>query len=71
MSIIQLSRCFRIKEACILLNVSTGSAILLEEALNNSDEDASVEILTDVGVRVMSVELALKVIATRTDVIRI
>ncbi|XP_077256575.1 RAD50 interactor 1 isoform X1 [Temnothorax americanus] len=59
-----------IKEACILLNVLTGSAILLEEALNN-DKNASTEILADVGVHKMPTKLALKVIATRTDIIHI
>ncbi|XP_011865404.1 PREDICTED: RAD50-interacting protein 1 isoform X1 [Vollenhovia emeryi] len=60
-----------IKEACILLNVLTGSAILLEEALNNNNKNALVEILADVGVHKMSAKLALKVIATRTDIIHI
>ncbi|XP_071578297.1 RAD50-interacting protein 1 isoform X2 [Temnothorax nylanderi] len=60
-----------IKEACILLNVLTGSAILLEEALNNNDKNASTEILADVGVHKMPTKVALKVIATRTDIIHI
>ncbi|XP_050459945.1 RAD50-interacting protein 1 [Cataglyphis hispanica] len=57
-----------IKEACILLNILIGSAILLQEALNNNDKNA-VEVLADVGVHKISPELALKVIATRTDII--
>ncbi|XP_072749487.1 RAD50-interacting protein 1 [Anoplolepis gracilipes] len=57
-----------IKEACILLNILIGSAILLQEALNNNDKNA-VEVLADIGVHKMSPELAFKVIATRTDVI--
>lgn len=61
---------FRIKEACILLNILVGSAMLLQEALSNyNDKAASAEILADVGVHKMSPELALKVIATRTDII--
>ncbi|KYN11646.1 RAD50-interacting protein 1, partial [Trachymyrmex cornetzi] len=60
-----------IKEACILLNILMGSAILLEEALNNDDKNVSAEILADVGVYKMSAKLALKVIGTRTDIIHI
>lgn len=60
-----------IKEACILLNILMGSAILLEEALNNNDKNVSAEILADVGVHKMSAKLALKVIAMRTDVIHV
>ncbi|KAL6261949.1 hypothetical protein P5V15_007033 [Pogonomyrmex californicus] len=59
-----------IKEACILLNILTGSAILLQEALSNNDKNTS-EILADVGVHKISAKLALKVIATRTDIIHI
>lgn len=62
----------RIKEACILLNILVGSAMLLHEALsNNNDKAALAEILADVGVHKMSPELALKVIATRTDIIHV
>lgn len=57
-----------IKEACILLNILIGSAILLQETLNNNDKNA-LEVLADIGVHKMSPELALKVIATRTDII--
>ncbi|CAL7948671.1 unnamed protein product [Xylocopa violacea] len=57
-----------IKEACILLNIMLGSAMLLVEALDNSDETAAKEILADVGVYKMSSELALRVIGTRTDI---
>ncbi|XP_031369551.1 RAD50-interacting protein 1 isoform X3 [Apis dorsata] len=57
-----------IKEACILLNIMLGSAILLVEALNNNDEIITNEILADIGVYKMSPELALKVIGTRTDI---
>ncbi|XP_012220909.1 RAD50-interacting protein 1 [Linepithema humile] len=60
-----------IKEACILLNILIGSAMLLQEELNGKDENASAEILADIGVHQMSPELALKVIATRTDIIRV
>jgi len=48
-----------------------GSAILLEEALNNNDKNTSAEILADIGVHKMSAKLALKVIAMRTDIIHI
>jgi len=48
-----------------------GSAILLEEALNNDDKNVSAEILADVGVYKMSAKLVLKVIGTRTDIIHI
>lgn len=48
-----------------------GSAILLEEALNNNDKNASAEILADIGIHKMSTKLALKVITTRTDIIHI
>ncbi|XP_070514096.1 RAD50-interacting protein 1 isoform X2 [Cardiocondyla obscurior] len=58
-----------IKEACVLLNILTGSAILLEEALNNNDKNESTQILADIGVYKMSAKLALKVIETRTDTI--
>lgn len=58
-----------IKEACILLNILIGSAILLRETLSNNDKAASVEVLSDIGVYKMSPEVALKVIATRTDII--
>lgn len=58
-----------IKEAYILLNILIGSAILLQEALNNNDKNTLTEVLADVGVHKMSPELALKVIATRTDII--
>ncbi|XP_061942142.1 RAD50-interacting protein 1 isoform X1 [Apis cerana] len=57
-----------IKEACILLNIMLGSAILLVEALNDDDEIIANEILADIGVYKMSPELALKVIGTRTDI---
>ncbi|XP_032669239.1 RAD50-interacting protein 1 isoform X2 [Odontomachus brunneus] len=57
-----------IKEACILLNILVGSAMLLQEALSNYNDKAA-EILADVGVHKMSPELALKVVATRTDII--
>lgn len=57
-----------IKEACILLNIMLGSAMLLVEALNNEDELAGSEILADLGIYKMSPELALKVIGTRTDI---
>ncbi|KYN05035.1 RAD50-interacting protein 1 [Cyphomyrmex costatus] len=60
-----------IKEACILLNILIGSAILLEESLNNNDKNVSAEILADVSVYKMSAELALKVIAMRTDIIHV
>ncbi|KYN33382.1 RAD50-interacting protein 1, partial [Trachymyrmex septentrionalis] len=60
-----------IKEACVLLNILMGSAILLEEALNNDNKNVSAEILADVGVYKMSAKLALKVIGTRTDIIHI
>ncbi|KAK1137114.1 hypothetical protein K0M31_001641 [Melipona bicolor] len=56
-----------IKEACILLNIMLGSAMLLAEALHNEDEIATSKILADVGIYKMSSELALKVIGTRTD----
>lgn len=59
-----------IKEACILLNILVGSAMLLQEALNNN-KNSSAEILADVGVHKISLELALKVIATRIDIIRV
>lgn len=58
---------FRIKEACILLNIMLGSAMLLAEVLHNEDEIATSKILADVGICKMSSELALKVIGTRTD----
>ncbi|XP_053982262.1 RAD50-interacting protein 1 [Hylaeus volcanicus] len=57
-----------IKEACILLNILLGSAMLLIEALNNDDETAGKEILADIGIHKMSPELALKVLGTRTDI---
>ncbi|XP_020288667.1 RAD50-interacting protein 1 isoform X2 [Pseudomyrmex gracilis] len=57
-----------IKEACILLNVLIGSAMLLQEALKNNNENTLSEILADIGVHKMSPELALKVIAMRTDI---
>ncbi|XP_076179818.1 RAD50 interactor 1 [Ptiloglossa arizonensis] len=57
-----------IKEACILLNILLGSAMLLLEALNNNDEVARKEILADIGIHKMSPELALKVLRTRTDI---
>ncbi|OAD55603.1 RAD50-interacting protein 1 [Eufriesea mexicana] len=57
-----------IKEACILLNIMAGSAMLLVEALNDSDEVMGNEILADIGVYKMSPELALKVIGTRTNI---
>ncbi|KOX69007.1 RAD50-interacting protein 1 [Melipona quadrifasciata] len=56
-----------IKEACILLNIMLGSAMLLAEALHNEDEVATSKILADVGIYKMSSDLALKVIGTRTD----
>ncbi|EZA50309.1 RAD50-interacting protein [Ooceraea biroi] len=58
-----------IKEACVLLNILIGSAILLRETLSNNDKSASVEVLSDIGVYKMSPEVALKVLATRTDII--
>lgn len=45
--------------------------MLLQEELNGKNENASAEILADIGVHQMSPELALKVIATRTDIIRV
>ncbi|KAK2579114.1 hypothetical protein KPH14_001285 [Odynerus spinipes] len=58
-----------IKEACVLLNILVGSAILLLDALNTSEEDTAKEILADVGVHKMSPDVAIKVIQARTDVI--
>lgn len=55
-----------IKEACILLNIMLGSAILLREALH--DEIAGKEVLAEIGVHKMTSELALKIIGTRTDI---
>ncbi|XP_034181746.1 RAD50 interactor 1 isoform X1 [Osmia lignaria lignaria] len=55
-----------IKEACILLNIMLGSAMLLREALN--DEITGKEVLAEIGVHKMTPELALKVIGTRTDI---
>ncbi|XP_076248930.1 RAD50 interactor 1 isoform X2 [Calliopsis andreniformis] len=57
-----------IKEACIVLNILLGSAILLLEALNNNDDVTIKEILADIGVHKMSPELVLRVIKTRTDI---
>lgn len=57
-----------IKEACILLNILLGSAILLLEALNNNADVTRKEILADIGVHKMPPELVLKVIKTRTDI---
>ncbi|CAK9833013.1 RAD50-interacting protein 1 [Anthophora retusa] len=57
-----------IKEACILLNITLGSAMLVVESLNKSNKITGKEILADIGVYKMSTELALKVIATRTDI---
>ncbi|XP_031841131.1 RAD50 interactor 1 isoform X2 [Nomia melanderi] len=57
-----------IKEACILLNILLGSAMLLLEALNSNDESMGREILADIGVHKMSPKLALKVLGTRTDI---
>lgn len=59
---------FRIKEACILLNIMLGSAMLLVEALNSNNETTGTEILADIGVYKMSSDLALKVVGTRTDI---
>ncbi|XP_039306850.1 RAD50-interacting protein 1 isoform X1 [Solenopsis invicta] len=59
-----------IKEGCILLNILMGSAILLQETLNNNTS-ASIEVLADVGVHKISAKLALKVLATRTDIIHV
>ncbi|KAH0947271.1 hypothetical protein HN011_011032 [Eciton burchellii] len=58
-----------IKEACILLNILIGSAILLRETLSNNNESESIEVLSDIGVYKISPEFALKVITTRTDII--
>ncbi|XP_012148254.1 RAD50 interactor 1 isoform X2 [Megachile rotundata] len=55
-----------IKEACILLNIMLGSAILLREALH--DEVAGKEVLAEIGVYKMTPELALQIIGTRTDI---
>ncbi|XP_039306853.1 RAD50-interacting protein 1 isoform X2 [Solenopsis invicta] len=60
----------KIKEGCILLNILMGSAILLQETLNNNTS-ASIEVLADVGVHKISAKLALKVLATRTDIIHV
>ncbi|KZC07326.1 PREDICTED: RAD50-interacting protein 1 [Dufourea novaeangliae] len=57
-----------IKEACVLLNILLGSAMLLLEALDNNDETTAKEILADIGVLKMSPELALKVLGTRTNI---
>ncbi|XP_046814708.1 RAD50-interacting protein 1 isoform X1 [Vespa crabro] len=58
-----------IKEACVLLNILMGSAMLLLDALNTSDEDTAKEILADIGIHKMSSDVAIKIIQSRTDVI--
>ncbi|KAI4491012.1 hypothetical protein M0802_010515 [Mischocyttarus mexicanus] len=58
-----------IKEACVLLNILVGSAMLLLDALNASNEDTAKEILADVGVHKISPDVAIKIIQSRTDVI--
>ncbi|XP_076644100.1 RAD50 interactor 1 [Halictus rubicundus] len=57
-----------IKEACILLNILLGSAMLLLEAFNSNNETLQREILADIGVHKISPKLALKVLGTRTDI---
>ncbi|KAG7210875.1 hypothetical protein KM043_012357 [Ampulex compressa] len=58
-----------IKEACILLNILIGSAMLLHEALHANEESVAKEILADVGVCKIPPEVAVKILATRMDII--
>lgn len=56
------------REACILLNVLLGSAMLLLQSLEGDDWDAAREVLADIGVHRMTPEVATMVLKTRTDV---
>lgn len=57
------------RESCILLNTLLGSAMLMIEAFyNDDDENNGKEILADIGVYKMSIETALMVLHTRTDI---
>ncbi|XP_012271861.1 RAD50-interacting protein 1 isoform X2 [Orussus abietinus] len=56
----------RTREACSLLNMALGSAMLLMEALE-TDENTT-EVLADVGIYKLPLESVLAVLKTRTDV---
>lgn len=54
-------------EACILLNILLGSAILLLEALEKESSTAAAEVLADAKIYNLSREQAQKVLRTRID----
>ena len=57
------------QEACILLNILLGSAMLLLETLVGDETTGSKEVLADIGVHRMTPELAVMVLKTRMDVV--
>ncbi|XP_066597447.1 RAD50-interacting protein 1 isoform X1 [Prorops nasuta] len=57
------------KEACVLLNILVGSAMLLLETLKTSDEETVKEVLADVGVYKMEPKTAVKVLEARTNIL--
>ncbi|OXU27588.1 hypothetical protein TSAR_000182 [Trichomalopsis sarcophagae] len=59
---------FLMGEACILLNMLVGSAMLLIEALEDEEENLNKEVLADVNIYQLSGRMALKVLKSRMDI---
>jgi hypothetical protein len=63
----------RVKDSCILLNLSKGSALLLRDTLRSCLKDNGLEgpqeedVLSDIGVHRLDAEKALAVLKLRTD----
>jgi hypothetical protein len=63
----------RVKESCILLNLSKGSAFLLRDTLRSCLTDGGVEdlqeedVLSEIGVHRLDAEKAIAVLKLRTD----
>ena len=56
------------REACTLLNMLLGSAMLLMDTLENEDENDTKEVLADVGIFKLSPRTVAAVLRTRMDI---
>jgi hypothetical protein len=68
---------YRIKESCILLNLSKGSALLLRDTLRSCLTDDGVEglqeedVLSEIGVHRLDAKKSIAVLNLRTDLTHI
>lgn len=57
----------RINDACILLTLPIGNAILLHQTLKDNESSEDKAVLHEIGIRHMANGMAVDILARRTD----